>query len=97
MHQIALDNFSTFHLLQYYWEIDNSKLQAAKGDLVCVEHDVGVAVFVLPLLNDLLVDEVPLRHGPAVLADVLAQLRDRVVLAGVVAPGRAVVLGNNYY
>ena len=63
-----------------------------RGDLVCVEHDVGVAVLVLPLLNDLLVDEVPLRHGPAVLADILAQLRDRVVLAGVVAAGRAVVL-----
>ena len=63
------------------------------GDLVCVEHDVGVAVLVLPLLDDLLVDEVPLRHGPAVLADILAQLGDRVVLARVVAAGRAVVLG----
>ena len=47
-------------------------LPGVDGHLEGVEHDVGVPVFVLPLLDDFLVDEIPLRDGPTVLADVLA-------------------------
>merc|ERR1712016_497427 len=57
-----------------------------------VEHDVGVAVLVLPLLDDLLIDEVPLRDWPAILTDVLAQLRDGMILAGVLTSRGPVVL-----
>ena len=56
-----------------------------------VEHDVGVPVLVLPLLDYFLVDQVPLRDRPAILADIFTQLRDGVVFAGVVSPGGSVV------
>ena len=48
-------------------------------------------MFVLSLLDDLFIDEVPLRHRPTILANIFTQFGDGVVLAGMVSAGCLVI------
>ena len=71
---------------------------------VRVQHNVGIPMFIFPLLDYFLVDEVPLKqfnqrlglirgqyylwHWPAVFPDVLAQFRDWMIFTRMIAPGK---------
>ena len=48
-------------------------------------------MFIFPLLDYFLVDEIPLRHGPTIFPDIFTEFRDGVVFAGMISSGRSVV------